>query len=568
MSNAGSSNQSENSEGSEDRDQNDENIIQVLVAADINLGYEQTVKRDQEDDSFRTFEEILIYARDYEVDAILFAGNLFYEANPPLNVITRCISLLRKYCLSDKPAKIDCLTDPEWIFNHCPDKIANFKDPKLNIGMPIFAIHGHRDAPLFGPVGALDLLAATGLINYFGKWPDKDKISIPPVLLRKGITTLALYGLNHMNDHKLTKCIKRDKLELLQEETIPDLCNVLVLHQNRQRRGRAENMYVSESLIPDFLNLVVWGHEPVCKIKHESFPNKTFRITQPGSTIVTTLTRGETVPKHVAILKVYKDSFKMKYLKVKTIRPFVYSRLNLDQHNVGLSNFQYRPGPFGKIISKKRTEAVQDFVDSYIENVLLPQTREQETGHPKQPTKPLIRLKVLCSQEQDRFSAVRLVNKYQEEVANAKDMILLCDTSTAFNYLEFDDDDDENDDYEELSTIYFADESREWSRTVEGGMSEYFNRDENKGKLKVLSLNNLNEALVKFKNDDTKVFERVVRDDMQDVVNKLWSKNVPAVNAIESLENYRNEDRFEEIKEEKMILTDEDDADDDCIMLT
>lgn len=45
MSNAGSSNQSENSEGGEDCDQIDENIIQVLVAADVNLGYEQTVKR-------------------------------------------------------------------------------------------------------------------------------------------------------------------------------------------------------------------------------------------------------------------------------------------------------------------------------------------------------------------------------------------------------------------------------------------------------------------------------------------------------------------------------------------
>ena len=56
----------------------------------------------QDDDSFRTFEEILQSAKSNDVDMILLGGDLFHESNPPHNVVMRCISLLRKYCLSDK----------------------------------------------------------------------------------------------------------------------------------------------------------------------------------------------------------------------------------------------------------------------------------------------------------------------------------------------------------------------------------------------------------------------------------------------------------------------------------
>ena len=40
----------------------------------------------------------------------------------------------------------------------------------LNVGIPVFSIHGNHDDPA-GPQGlcALDLLSASGVINYFGK---------------------------------------------------------------------------------------------------------------------------------------------------------------------------------------------------------------------------------------------------------------------------------------------------------------------------------------------------------------------------------------------------------------
>lgn len=42
---------------------------------------------------------------------------------------------------------------------------------------------------------ALDLLGASGLVNHFGHSQSIEKIDISPILMQKGNTKLALYGL-------------------------------------------------------------------------------------------------------------------------------------------------------------------------------------------------------------------------------------------------------------------------------------------------------------------------------------------------------------------------------------
>lgn len=62
---------------------------------------------------------------------------------------------------------------------------------------------------------------------------------------------------------------------------IPDPFNVFVLHQNRAKH--TQNNYVEEGLIPDFVNLVIWGHEHECLIMPEkSVSNPNVHISQPG----------------------------------------------------------------------------------------------------------------------------------------------------------------------------------------------------------------------------------------------------------------------------------------------
>lgn len=60
----------------------------------------------------------------------------------------------------------------------------------------------------------MDVLSATGLINYFGKWTNVTKVSVPPLLLRKGCTTAAIYGLSYMNDQRLSRLMRNDKVNI------------------------------------------------------------------------------------------------------------------------------------------------------------------------------------------------------------------------------------------------------------------------------------------------------------------------------------------------------------------
>jgi DNA repair exonuclease SbcCD nuclease subunit len=51
-----------------------------------------------------------------------------------------------------------------------PRSVVNYEDPNLNVGTPVFTIHGnHDDASGTDNSSAVDILSSCGLVNYFGK---------------------------------------------------------------------------------------------------------------------------------------------------------------------------------------------------------------------------------------------------------------------------------------------------------------------------------------------------------------------------------------------------------------
>lgn len=51
-----------------------------------------------------------------------------------------------------------------------PRSAVNFSNPHINIGLPVFTIHGNHDDPAGQDnLSAVDLLSSCGLVNYFGK---------------------------------------------------------------------------------------------------------------------------------------------------------------------------------------------------------------------------------------------------------------------------------------------------------------------------------------------------------------------------------------------------------------
>lgn len=91
------------------------------------------------------------------------------------------------------------------------------------------------------------MLSVTGLLNYFGKLdlaPDEhldpaaeQGIKIKPVLLRKGSTYLAMYGVGNVKDARMHYELRSNRVKMFMPDGGPvrddDWFNMLLVHQNR-----------------------------------------------------------------------------------------------------------------------------------------------------------------------------------------------------------------------------------------------------------------------------------------------------------------------------------------------
>lgn len=183
----------------------------------------------------------------------------------------------------------------------------------------------------------MDILSTSGLLNYFGRWDDLTEVNINPILIKKGSTQIALFGLSHIHDNRLARLFMDTKVTMNKpNELSGDWFNLLVLHQNRVDRGPKN--YIPEKVLPEFIDFVLWGHEHDCRVVPEENPTKGFFVSQPGSSVATSLSEGESIDKHIAVLYVCrgenqeKHLFKCEPIPLQTVRPFVFKQINLEEY--------------------------------------------------------------------------------------------------------------------------------------------------------------------------------------------------------------------------------------------
>ncbi|KNE57270.1 DNA repair protein (mre11) [Allomyces macrogynus ATCC 38327] len=412
-----------------------EDTITMLIATDNHLGY---MEKDpiRGDDSIRAFEEILKIAHKKnacnlrffcdrrrglkcwlltkdpnQVDMILLGGDLFHDNKPSRKTLHSTMELLRAYCLGDRPCALDILSDQSINF---PNRFAtvNYQDPNLNVAMPIFSIHGNHDDPSGdGNLAALDLLSVTGLVNYFGRQREADAITMTPILLRKGATKLALYGLGNVRDERLHRTFLHKKVKMLRPlEATDEWFNLLTIHQNRVPHGKTN--YIPETFLDPFVHLVLWGHEHECCIDPVFNSQQEFYVTQPGSSIATSLSEGEAVEKHVAVLRIHQTSFELEKIRLTSVRPFVIRDLVLGAID-GL-----REGDM-KAATKLIVATIEDMVRSAVDEWIA----EHPDLGPADAPVPLVRLKVEYTGF-STFNPQRFGQQFVGKVANPKDVVL------------------------------------------------------------------------------------------------------------------------------------------------
>ncbi|KAF5022919.1 hypothetical protein F66182_5038 [Fusarium sp. NRRL 66182] len=394
--------------------------IRILVATDNHVGYEE---RDpiRKDDSWRTFDEILNLARTEDVDMVLLAGDLFHDNKPSRKSLYQVMRTLRQNCLGMKPCPLEFLSDAASVFEGAFPHV-NYEDPDINISIPVFSIHGNHDDPSGeGNFCSLDLLQASGLLNYYGRVPEADNIEAKPILLQKGLTKLALFGLSNVRDERMFRTFRDHKVKWFRPGAqMGDWFNLLAVHQNHH--AHTATSYLPENVLPDWLDLVVWGHEHECLIDPTHNPETGFHVMQPGSSVATSLVPGEAVQKHVAIVSVTGKDFKVDKLPLKSVRPFVTREVILaqDKRFKGLDKKKDNR----QEVTRRLMEVVEEMIEEANADWEAIQTDEEAL---EERPLPLIRLKVEYSATDggqfDIENPQRFSNRFVGKVANTNDVV-------------------------------------------------------------------------------------------------------------------------------------------------
>jgi double-strand break repair protein MRE11 len=267
----------------------------------------------------------------------------------------------------------------------------------------------------------LDVLSTANLLNYFGRMLDFNEIQLKPILMEKGHTRLALYGLGHIRDERLHRVFGEHKVAFLRPaEEKDDWFSICCVHQNRLTRGATTGPakgYLKESFLPDFLDLVVWGHEHTCLLQGgmaslAQTPGRKFTVLQPGSTVATSLSTAEALPKHVAMLHVHREQWKMEAIKLERVRPFMHRDVVL----------RALPSP------PRTEEQLMAFLTAEVEKLLALADEEQpanvlDAGSERLRV-PLVRIRVDYSGESVTCNPQRFGARFVGRVANPNEILL------------------------------------------------------------------------------------------------------------------------------------------------
>ncbi|KAK9025787.1 hypothetical protein V6N11_038643 [Hibiscus sabdariffa] len=444
------------------------NTLRVLVATDCHLGY---MEKDEirRHDSFQAFDEICSIAEEKQVDFLLLGGDLFHENKPSRSTLVKAIEILRRHCLNDQPVQFQVVSDQTVNFPNTFGHV-NYEDPHFNVGLPVFSIHGNHDDPAgVDNLSAVDILSACNLVNYFGKMvlggSGVGQITLYPILMRKGSTAVALYGLGNIRDERLNRMFQTPQAVQWMRPEPQEGCEV-----------------------SDWFNIL-------------EVPGMGFHITQPGSSVATSLIDGESKPKHVLLLEIKGN--------------------------------QYRPTkvPLTSVVLKDEPDIDPNDQNSILEHLdkvsdLIEKSNRNTGG--SEPKLPLVRVKV----DYSGFMTInpqRFGQKYVGKVANPQD-ILIFSKAAKRSQKEAKIDDSERLRPEELN-----------QQNIEALVAE------NNLKMEILPVNDLDVALHNFVNKDDKLsFYNCVQYNLEETRERVKERSshpkdsFQFTSSVQSFENARS----------------------------
>lgn len=400
----------------------------------------------------------------------------------------------------------------------------------MNVAIPVFSIHGnHDDISGTGRLSSMDLLSSMGFINYFGKWRDLSEVEISPIIIQKNETKVAIYGLSHIHDVRLARLFRDHKVNIRKPDIDDkEIFNMMVLHQNRANRGRFN--YLPEDRLPGFMDFILWGHEHDCRIDEAASGRIKARICQPGSSVATSLSEGEAIEKKIGILDILETKHKLSSVPLKTVRPFIFRSVLIEDF---VDELRLNEGEIRKKVEKFYCKNVDEMIE---------EARKRLSGHPKQPTLPLIRLRIVFTNQDHVLNITQFGQKFEGKVANPESILAFKKNIKRQKQEVFD---------ANKAAIESAYYKKNQQDCVEDVVESYFNEltDDNE-KLKIFSLKSLTEVcrLLVDKGDEqgvNTIFEKVYTNAIAFMSEKMCDEESIA-EAIEEFQSKKSKEAFDE----------------------
>lgn len=244
---------------------------------------------------------------------------------------------------------------------------------------------------------------------------------------------------------------------------------------------------ISEHLLPRFLDLVIWGHEHECLVEPQEVAGMGFHVTQPGSSVATSLIDGEAKPKHALLLEVKGNIYRPTKIPLNSVRPFEFADVTLNDEPDLDPNDQ---------------SAVLQFLDSKVQSLI--EKAAGKRGSSQEPMVPLVRVRV----DYTGFSTVnpqRFGQKFVGKVANPHDLLIFTKAAKKRTVGEGEEADGEPMRPEELN-----------QQSIEALVHE------SKLSMEILPVTELGLALHEFvSKDDKQAFHSCVKANLDDTQSKL-----------------------------------------------
>ncbi|KAH0476698.1 MAG: uncharacterized protein KVP18_003790 [Porospora cf. gigantea A] len=192
---------------------------------------------------------------------------------------------------------------------------------------------------------------------------------------------------------------------------------------------------IPETMLPSFMDLVIWGHEHDCQVE----PRRTehFNVIQPGASVVTSLSKGESGDKYFCIVEIVGSEFRSVPIRLPS-RPFLFEDVCISE-TLPEDSWHDESAIHDFLVA--RVQALMEEAESLVasRNVHLREEKQQlrelfRISKDWEPPivdacAPLIRLRVDTSttdgqEECPTLASLRFGQQFVGKVANADDILL------------------------------------------------------------------------------------------------------------------------------------------------